>query len=160
MIRQAAFADIPRLMAVFAEIYARSRFAGIASIDVVRAKAVLLSAIQRRDHKRDGACCLFVSHEEGPSIDGFILGTTAPVYLIGDKLMATDLFFLTRVDAHPRAAAGLLDAFLAWAEAFPGVIEIKMGASDAVQPFEPVARLYRARGLVQSGVIYSRRVGP
>ena len=107
---------------------------------------------QRHGALSDGGTLVLVSECEGV-IKGFVIGILDRVYHIGTKLMATDLFTFNSPDGDPRDGLRLIDGLIAWAES-NHVIEIKLGAVDAVGDFERTAKVFRRRGLKQSGVIY------
>lgn len=157
MIRQAKFGDIPALAALMDEMYRRSKYRDRDEIDMKSAKALVMQCIQRHGMQRAGGSSVFVIDRDG-KIDGFIIGLLEPIYHIGKKLTATDLFYYAREKARPQDALRLFDQFIAWAESIPDVIEIRNGATDAIGDYRRVEALYRRKGLAQSGVIYERSV--
>ena len=157
MIRPARFGDVPGIFALFQEMYRASPYVGQDAIDERHTKALIVSSIQRHGALSDGGTLVLVSECEGV-IKGFVIGILDRVYHIGTKLMATDLFTFNSPDGDPRDGLRLIDGLIAWAESNPAVIEIKLGAVDAVGDFERTAKVFRRRGLKQSGVIYQRSI--
>jgi hypothetical protein len=148
MVRAAKFGDIPRLKELMVDLYQRSSYARF-TLDLDHFKALCFEAI------RSGAMCLFVADgKNGGPVEGFLLGTTARLYQVGKELCATDMLFYVADGADRRAAGRLMDAFIAWAKANPKVVEITMGATDAVADYRRTAKLYARKGLRQEGVIY------
>ena len=96
VIRDAKYVDIHAMTFFLQEGYARSHYAksGIVNVDVNETKRLLGAGLGRHGHKGIGACWLQVADNDG-SIDGLMYATLARVYGIGDRLMATDLFWVT-----------------------------------------------------------------
>jgi len=148
MIREARFLDIPRLGAVMEEMHGRSRYAAY-GLDLEGFKNQCVQAIEGHGQ----GTCLFVADGEQKA-EGFILGVTDAPYGVIEARYATDLFFYVTLGADPHHASRLYDAFLAWAQAAPGVIEIRNGAVDAISDYRRTERLYQRKGLTQEGVLY------
>ena len=134
MIRDARFADIPAILMLLQEGYARSHYAkeGRASIDVKEAKRLLFNAIQRHGGQTGGSCWVQVSEANG-TVCGLIAGTLARPYMIGTGLMATDLFWLAGTGCPVGDAFRLMRGMIEWATAKPDVIEIRCGTTAAIQ---------------------------
>lgn len=154
MIRPAKFGDIPRLVDLVREMHARSVYADL-TLDVKETKATLVQAIQRHGK----ATCVFVA-DAGGGVEGFIVGLTDRIHGIAVERYATDWLFYASPLAGARAAVGLLDAFLGWAETAPGVVMVRLGVSGDVlgDDWPRVGRLYERRGLRQDGAMYTRRM--
>lgn len=157
MIRQARFVDVQAMAAMMQEAHARSIYRDLDEIDAPAMKRLFVSAVQQHGKPGEGGTCAFVA-EPGGQVEGFIVGVLQRVYHVGKRLSASDLFFLTRPDADPRSAVGLLGAFLDWAEGNPKVVEIQMGATSALGDWRHAGRLYERRGLEQCGGIYRRSI--
>ncbi|RJF80956.1 hypothetical protein D3877_12035 [Azospirillum cavernae] len=154
MIRPAKFSDILGLADLIAATHQRSVYADRATLDVARFKTLCVSAIQ--SHGKGS--CLFVAVSDDGTIGGFILGVVDRLYGIAKELYATDLFFCVAPGTDARAASGLADAFLSWAERAPGVIEVRPGVSGAVEGWRRAGTLWERKGLRLDGAMYVRRV--
>ncbi|GAA4108911.1 hypothetical protein ACFFTN_01495 [Aminobacter aganoensis] len=155
MIRPATFSDIPAIVRLLQQSYMKTHYArtGIAEIDEPEAKRLLLASIQRHGQKHGGACWVCVV-DSGASIDGLILGTLTRVYSIGNRLMATDLFWLVNEHADPRDAIGLMKGMVGWAEANPAVVEVHCGTTAIIADDPAVtSRLLAQIGFKQYGLI-------
>lgn len=133
MIRDARFTDIPAILMLLQEGYARSHYAteGRAQIDIKEAKRLLFSAIQRHGGQNGGACWVQVSEEKG-AILGLIIGTLTRPYMIGTGLMATDIFWLVGAGCPVGDAYRLMRGMVEWATANPDVIEVRCGTTAAI----------------------------
>lgn len=155
------FGDIPAAVTLFEEMHRRSVYADRAKIDTKELKALLMGSIQRHGHKTvGGTCCLVAEGNKSGVLSGLLIGVLDRAYHILDGMMATDLFYFTSEQAGARDAIRLFDAFEAWAQGNPNVIEIKLGAPDVVDPNVRVGALYERRGYRQCGFIFERSVGP
>lgn len=155
MIRPAKFGDIPAIVELMEEGHARSKYAGRDFVDPKEAKRLLMASIQRQGLKGEGGACVFVTDQ----VDGFTMGMVDRVYHIGTKLMAQNLFYYARETARPQDRLALFDAYIGWASAIPGVIEIHDGITDIVGDVDRVEALYRRRGFTRCGVIMERKIG-
>jgi len=155
MIRDAKFADIPRVVDFLKSAYLRSHYAedGTVGIDIREAKRLLVQSIQRHGNQNGGGCWVQVAETEGV-ITGLLLGTLARVYVIGDKLMATDLFWTTSPMADPRDAGNLMRGFIAWARTCPQVVEIRCGTTSIIGSPETGGSILKRLGLEDYGRIY------
>ena len=95
MIRGVSFSDIPRIVLLLEESFSRTHYAksGLGGIDRAEAKRLLTTAVHRHGHKTGGGTFIQVAEKDG-AIEGLILGTLTRVYSVGNKLMATDLFWV------------------------------------------------------------------
>lgn len=154
MIRSAQFADIPRLVELIQRTHAGSIYAGRCNVDVKLLKATLLHAIEKHGRKLCGGSLVLVSEEAG-IVTGLLLGLVERVYVVLDRLYVTDLFY---VCPNPKDALKMLARLLVWAKSIPGVIEVRLGATDAVGDWSRVQKLYERLGMKQSGVMCSMEV--
>lgn len=152
-VREAKFVDVPTLVMLILEAHERSKYAEMCRVDAGEARQLFMSALQRTTVKGPSGSCVFVS-ENGEKIDGLILGVLEPIYHVGDKFMATDLFFYVAEKAGHSAFARLLSAFETWARANPKVIEIKLGVTDVLGDTTPVERFYERRGYQRCGAMF------
>ena len=155
MIRDAKFADIPGIIGLLEYGYAHSHYAKakLARIDQKEAKRLLVQSIQRHGGKNGGACFVQVAESFGV-INGLILGTLARVYAIGDKLTATDLFWLAAPTVNPSEPLRLMKNMVEWAWKSPHVIEVKCGATAIIQDPEGAGSLLERLGMTKFGNIY------
>jgi hypothetical protein len=154
-IRRAAFADVPRLVELLLEGHTRSKYANRCGVDVVLTKQLLVGALQRDGVKGAGGTCCFVAEVDGV-VEGMILGATEPVYQIGDRLSATDVFFLVSERSEGSDFLRLLAAFEAWAWTNPKVIEVRLGITDAIGDPERLGAVYERRGYTRCGTMFEK----
>jgi hypothetical protein len=129
VIRDARAVDIPAILAFLVDRYACSHYAkaGIAQIDIMHTKKLLLMAIHRHNHKTENACWVQVVEQAG-QICGLMLATLARVYVIGNRLMATDVLFVVNGFAQAHEAGQLIKNFIQWGKRSPACVEIRCGA--------------------------------
>lgn len=156
-VRPALGADVFAIAGLIEELYQASPYVGIDEVDAKLARSTVMQCIQRDGLKSAGGSLVLVSEVDG-KIRGFIIGLLDRVYHVGTKLMATDLFFYNAPDGHPKDGIAMLDRLIAWAEANPRVIEIKLGAVNTVGDYARTERLFQRRGFKQCGVIYDKRI--
>lgn len=154
MIRDAKFADIHGIIGLLEYGHGRSHYAGSGvRIDQKEAKRLLVQSIQRHGGKNGGACFVQVAEKDGV-INGLILGTLARVYAIGDKLSATDLFWIAAPTVDPTEPLRLMRNMVDWAWQSPHVVEVKCGATAVIQDPEGAGKLLERIGMKQFGNIY------
>lgn len=149
-LRVAKFADIPAIYEIIAEAHARSRYKDITGIDERGTKGLIMQSIQRHGGDTVGSTFVAVA-DTGERVEGFIIGVLQPLYLIGDTIEATDLFWLCRPGAHALTAKRLLAAMHKWVP--PSAI-IRHGNTDAITSAEASGRILRQVGLRQTGQVY------
>lgn len=161
MIRDAKFADIPGIVSLLTDAYQRTHYArtGLAEIDVAEAKRLLVQSIQRHGGKNGGACWVQVA-ERDDILNGLILGTLTRVYSIGNKLMATDLFWVASPSVDPFDPAKLMKGMVEWARKSPHVVEVNCGTTAILNddPAEAGKMLERL-GMKQYGNLYRMELG-
>ena len=155
-VRAAKFGDMPRLVELGREMHAKSKYADQPGNERVF-KATFIEAI--RLHVAGKGGCLFVAEKDGV-VEGYILGVVCRVYNVCDVYEARDMFFFVTDRADKRDAARLAKALIKWASGLPDVIEINMGATDAISDFGRTEKLYQRLGMSQNGVLYTKRVKP
>lgn len=155
VIRNASFSDIPAIVRLLQEAYLDTHYAksGLAEIDEAEAKRLLLASIQRHGQRHGGACWVQVA-DNGAGITGFILGTLARVYVIGNKLMASDVFWLTSAHAEPRDAPALMRGMLSWAWSSPHVVEARCGTTSVLRDHHDAGKILIRLGMEHYGGIY------
>lgn len=157
MIRPARFADIPRLWALIEEMFLKSIYVGYDEPDMKVAKGLLMQAIQRHGQKGAGGTNCMVFEHDG-QVEGFMFSVLDRVYHIGNLLTATDFYTYATDRAPARAGIALVDDFLAWCEGNPKVVEICLGATNAVGDYNRTALLFKRKGLSQTGVMYGKLI--
>lgn len=154
-VRNAAFSDIPRIVLLLEEGFSRTHYAksGLGGIDRAEAKRLLTTAVHRHGHKTGGGTFIQVSEKDG-AIEGLILGTLARVYSIGDRLMATDLFWSASERVPPADPFKLMKNMVEWAWSCPDVVEVTCGTTAIIQDPEAAGRMLERLGLTRYGVIW------
>lgn len=146
MIRPALYVDIPEICALAVEAHSASKYAKYPMNLKGKFKPLLMESI------RSGNSCLFVSERKG-KVTGFIIGMIDDLYHVLNVKYATDIFFFAQRDG-----GALLDAFIEWAGRIPGVVQIRLGATDAVGDYTRVEKLFGRKGLIQEGVMYTMEI--
>jgi hypothetical protein len=159
MIRDAMFSDIPRIVAIMREAYARSEYArrGLCGFDEKEAKRILVNAIQRHGRGRNSASFVQVA-VENERVEGFIVGFLSRVYSVGDRLMASDLFWFATPLVSPRDPIRLMRNMIAWAKGVEGVIEIRCGTTAILQDPDKAGRILQRLGMARYGSIHRMEV--
>lgn len=153
-VRDATFVDTPHIARVYEQAYRDSRYADC-TLDLVEAKQMIARAIHRHGQMNVGASLVLVS-QRGEPIEGFLIGLLDQVYPCAKELMATDLLFILRPGADPRDARTMLKRLIAWAQANPKVVEVRLGVTDAMGDWRRTAKLYERLGLERSGALFRR----
>lgn len=161
-VRAAKFMDIPQMVLLLEEGYRRSIYADKATFDLLEAKRLLATAMQRHGHTNLGGSLVLVSERSG-IVDGLIIGVLDNVYPCLKELVATDLLFFQSEDADPRDAVRMVKQLIAWAEANPKVIGLHLGVTDTISTtetahvgWERTAKLYESIGLVRCGAMFRK----
>jgi hypothetical protein len=158
MIRDALMTDIPRLCEILEAMHSKTIYAEQGhSIDKDRMKAVLMQSIQSHMFKPFGDFLAKVSENKGV-IEGFIIGASAPVYLIGEKNMVTDLFWVATDKVNPHEPIKLMKNLIAWGKVKPDVIEVRCGATPIVQSPIGAGNILKRLGLKPYGDFYRKEV--
>lgn len=154
-VRDARFVDTPRIAELIGEAHEKSIYAEVATFDLVEAKQLIARSLQRHGHMNYGGSLVLVS-ENGGTVEGFLLGIIDKVYPTLKELMATDLLFIVskRADAHD--APKMLKRLIAWAEANPKVVEVRLGVTSAVGDWERAGKMYERLGLERCGAMFRR----
>lgn len=154
MIRDARFVDVPAIVGLLEDGYARSIFAdGLrGEIDIAETKRLVVAGIHRHGGTNGGATWVQVTENDGV-LTGLIYGTLIRTYSVGTTLTATDLFWLTNALAEPEDAADLMRGMIAWAWRSPHVIDVTCGVTKVIQDPEPAMRLLGTIGMQRHGGI-------
>lgn len=155
MIRRAKAIDIPAIVQFLLDEYRTTHYAqtGSASVDVVFTKHLLLKAIHRHGHQSENATWVEVAERNG-IITGLMLATLQRVYAIGDRLMASDLFYVVNGLASPTDAALLALRMIEWAKASPWCIEVKCGSTAIKGDAERGGKMLQRLGLKPYGSLF------
>jgi hypothetical protein len=155
MIRNAKFADIHGITRFLLWCHSQSHYAGTSvGVDLDETKRLVGSGIGRHGHKNGGGCWVQVVDNDG-NIDGLMFATLVRVYSIGDKLMASDLFWVCNEHAAPGDALILMRNMIAWARSSPYCVEVHIATSAVIQQ-DPkvVSRLLKTMGMKEYGYIH------
>ncbi len=156
MIREAKFADIPSIVALLEMQFRLTHYYrdGTVNIDELATKRLLLTAIQRHGKALEGGTFIQVAENAG-LVCGVIVGTLTRVYSIGDRLMASDLFWTANSLVDPRDPEKLMRNFVEWAWACPVVAEVKIGVTKIIED-EPdrIGRMLKRMGMTDYGQMY------
>ena len=158
MIRAARFIDVPALVALLQAQHPRTIYAPYGDVDVDYARKLLAQMVQRHGGVHNGGTCVFVAENREGVIDAFVAGGLSPVYQVGTRLMAQDVFWIAREGADMQSAFGVLKAYVEWAESCPKVIEIFLSHLDVTPESAMLGRLYRRMGFDPCGAAYRRFV--
>lgn len=157
MIRPAHFEDIPRCLTLLERGHKNSRYATLGNIDVARARTLLASMVARMLALADEKTFFFVTVKSG-KVEGFLVAVQQPIYMIGDKLQATDIY--TIVDsarADPLDFMRLVTQLKQWTFRQENVIEVQAGLTDIMGDWRRLVPIYERLGFEQSGIIMTYR---
>lgn len=155
MIRRAQATDIHEIVDFLQRGYAKTHYAleGLARIDETFTKQLLVkSVVQHGMLSENGTWFEVVEDKDG--ICGLMLATLARVYVIGDRLMATDVLFLVDERAQISDAPELIDHMVAWAYRSPACIEVRCGTTNIISGHQRAGRMLEKLGLTLYGNIY------
>lgn len=154
MIRPAKSSDAFAIVAIIEDRYPETRYAGKVAIDARLARQIMAQAVQRHGGTTEGSTFLMVSENGEEVIEAFVLGGLQRVYMIGDKLAASDYFLMGKKGCDPRAMQRLIDAYLEWAGSNPRVYEIGLSWSDAIPGTDAMNAVFERRGFELCGTTY------
>jgi hypothetical protein len=157
VIRSAACRDIPAVEAMLREMYALSKYAGRVEISDKAMRGVLESAVAMQAQNGPQATMFKIAEQGGKPV-GFMIGSLARIYNIGNKLVAQDAFLYVRKGSATSHTFRLIDEYITWASANPKVIEINLSWVDALPGAARIGELYRRKGFAQTGEIYELRL--
>ena len=155
-IRRATFGDMMALKGMVHEMHERSRWSD-EKVNDKHVQSLLMQSIQRHGLQKAGGTFVAVA-DTGKSLEGFIIGALQPLYLIGERCEATDLFWYTRPGANAATANRLMRAMHRWAEGAGAVL--RNAVSDAVTDPAKSGRLLRALGMREIGAVYEKDSRP
>jgi hypothetical protein len=150
--------DLKATVALLHHACSRSIYAKMGGVNEKYATELFARAAWFHGQYEAGGMFWLVSEVDG-KIEGFFLGQLAPVYHVGTKLEAQDIYLYTTGRAGPLDAVIMLRAFWKWAEACPEVIEITGSNSDFIPGNkEKLGRFLLSSGFVETNSVYKRRI--
>jgi len=155
-LRPARHVDAWRIVELLLAKQADSIYAGRVAVDEPMARKLVSSLVQRHGASNDGASCVFVVEDDTETVCAFIVGALSRVYLIGDKLVAQDMFLVADKAAPATAYSKLIDAYVGWAESCPSVVEINLSWTDVAGAGEAMSAAYERKGFTRCGAIFRR----
>ena len=155
MIRRATFQDLDRVKVLIREMHAASKYRGHVDVSEKVMGEVLCSMLAAQRSPVQGGSFFHVAEHRG-RVEGFMVGVLDRVYQIGNRLAAHDLFLHVSSEGRGADAAQLVAAYIAWAQANPRVLEIKLSWGDTLPGAERVARLYARKGFRRCGETWER----
>lgn len=155
-IRPARSVDAAAITAILEARLPDSRYAGIAQVDPIAARRLFAHAAQRHGGTTEGATFLMVAEDEAGEVEAFMLGSLNRIYMVFDALGACDNFLIGRKGCDPRAMTALFDAYLAWADANPRVVEIGASWADTIEGTEAITHFFERRGFALCGKTFRR----
>lgn len=155
MIRDAEATDIPGIISLLEDGYKKTHYAenGLAQIDVPYTKQLLLLSIVRHGQTIENSTWVQVV-ERKRLIVGMMLASLARVYVIGNRLMASDVLFHVNKLAAPSDAATLALNMVAWARRSPFCVEIRCGTTAVHGDPTASGKMLEKLGLKPYGNIY------
>lgn len=150
--------DIPRICEILEEMHGKTVYAKYGhKIDKDRMKAILMQAIQSHMFEPFGDFFAEVSENKGV-VEGFIIGISDPVHLIGEKHQVSDLFWVATDKVNPKEPYKLMKNLIKWGEAKPNVIEMRCGATPIIQSPDGAGKMLTRLGLKPYGEFYRKDV--
>ena len=134
MTRPATYADLPAICAMMAALHLASPYRDYPLSIERKFKPMAMGLMQ------SGNGCVFVNDT------GFFMGSAEPLCQIYNVKFATDVFVWPG-----ESGDALVSAFIAWSRTVPGVVRIRVSATNAED-------LYESAGLSREGAIYTMEV--
>ncbi len=154
MIRRPNPSDYAMIEKLIRRQHLASKYAGRVGINDKALSQLLLGLHAGQAQSGPQATFVAVSEEHG-KVCGFIAGSLARIYGIGDKLGAAEVFLVNEGKAG--GSMRLIDAYIAWAQSNPRVVEIGMTWTNALPGSERLAALYRRKGFTCAGETFELR---
>lgn len=156
MIRPAKYQDIPAIERLIREQLAVSKYAGRVEIAPKALASTLDGMIAQSGQRGPYGTHVSVAVREGKVV-GFICAVLQRIYMVGDKLEATDHWFVVGKGGTIGDTLALVDAYVAWGLAIRSVIEIKLSWTDTVPGAERLAGLATRKGFTKVGEVFEMR---
>lgn len=159
MIRLAKFEDIPRCLEILEAAHKRTIYAQLGSVNREKARGIITTMAVRMTSAGSERTFFMVAQKAGV-VQGFLCALLNPIYQIGSRDQATDLY--TIVDeskADPADFLKLISAYKSWAMKQPSVLEVEAAVTDIMgkQAWQRLLPVYEQLGFEQSGVIFKWR---
>ena len=154
-LRRANSVEAPKLVDILVEQHAHSRYADVCKIDEQIARKLLAAAIHRHGGKNEGATFVMVAVDDGDEPVAFIFGSLVRIYMIGDRLAASDNFLIGRKGVSGMVLNQLFSAYVSWALDNPKVAEIGGSWSTAIEGSEGFSGILERRGFTKLGEVWS-----
>lgn len=158
MIRDATFSDIPAMIGLLEDGYAKSVYQDLGAIDRKEARTYLMGAVQRHRSPNEGGTWVGLAETDG-RVEGLLVGLLDRIYVVGTTLRAIDVHYYGTDRASPRDMVALFDAWTEWATSVSKVKLIHPTATHILGDFSAAERLFERKGFERAGVIYERRTG-
>lgn len=155
-LRPARFVDVPALVDLLVEQHPRSIYRDICEVDTGYARKLLAQMVQRHGHVHNGGACVFVDEDADSTILAFVAGQLSPVYHIGTRLMAQDVFLVAHPDSPGRSLLRLVHAYDGWALANPKVVEVYLSHLDTFPESSRMDPIFQHLGYERCGAIFRR----
>lgn len=153
MTRAGRATDIPEIEAMLREMHRASKYAGRVDISDKVMRFTLEAAVAGQNQNGPQATMVRIAEQKGAPV-GFMIGTLARIYHIGDKLVAQDLWLYVRKGASAGNVLTLIDDYTAWWQANPKVIEGVLSWNDALPGASRVAKIYERKGYARNGELF------
>ena len=156
MIRPAKMQDIPAILNLLEDAHSRSIYADVCGIHCDTALGLLSQSVWGA--KQQGS--EFFAHvaETDGTIEGLIIGMAVPLYLIGDKLMVSDLFWVCSENVDPKDPIRLMKAMIHWAQHKSDVVEVRCGATPVIQSPEKASKMLKHLGMQPYGEFFRMEI--
>lgn len=156
MIRPAKYQDIPELERLVREQHAVSKYAGRVNIAPKALDTAITGMIAQMGQRGPYGTHVAVAERQGKVV-GFICAVLQRIYMVGDKLEATDHWFIMGKGGTIGDTLGLVDSYVEWASGIRPVIEIKLSWTDTIPGAEKLAALATRKGFVKCGEVFEMR---
>ena len=153
-IRHAKFTDLKRLIPLFIQAHAQSRYSDV-PMDVGMAERVFRQAMMSSESPQVGGFVVFVV-EQDAKIVGFLAGQLDLLYTCLDMAIAQNILFFVQKDAPPRAADKLIKAFEDWAFQWDGRVLLRLYVTDAIVRADHLAIWLNRKGLRHCGYAFEK----
>lgn len=157
-IRAAKVEDVMAIIAVIEAAHKRSIYADVDVVDRDFTRQMFTRAMSCTEN-RGAQGVLFLVSEQAGKVEGYFFGFLDRLYQVGKKLAATDVHFYLSPDADPRDCLKIVNAFVAWAEGNPKVVEIRIGESNVMGDPDPrFAELLVRKGFERGATVFTKRI--
>lgn len=141
------------MLGVLREGHKQSVYAEAGEIDEKEAYSLLVNVIQRHNARGKAGTWVQVI-DAGSSLEGLIVGVLQPVYQIGTRCTATDLFWLGSRRASAREKIGLMWSLTEWAKGHKHAYDIVCTGSGAFPDPERAHRILEHLGFERFGGLW------